>query len=237
METADEVLDGLRGIANEGTRKVLLRHGAPETLFGVRIGDMKKHLLKKVKGNQDLALQLFDTEQPDAMYLAGLAADGSQMTKTQLNRWAKLANWYLISEHSVPGVAAENAAACDLALKWMKSRTEHIAAAGWATYSAVLSIRPDEDLDQDEILGLLKTVETTIHDSPNRVRNAMNNFVICVGTYIPALTSKAKSVAAAVGKVSVDVGETACKVPDAVQSIQKVEKMGRVGRKRKTAKC
>ena len=39
------------------------------------------------------------------MYLAGIVADGSKMTKTQLKKWAKNATWYLISEYSVPGVA------------------------------------------------------------------------------------------------------------------------------------
>ena len=33
------------------------------------------------------------------------------------------------------------------------------------------------------------------------------------------------------------MGETACKVPDAVEYIAKVEKAGRLGKKRKTAMC
>jgi hypothetical protein len=40
-----------------------------------------------------------------------------------------------------------------------------------------------------------------------------------------------------VGKVSVDMGDTACKVPNAVEYIAKVAKAGRVGRKRSTALC
>jgi hypothetical protein len=37
--------------------------------------------------------------------------------------------------------------------------------------------------------------------------------------------------------VSVNVGDTACKVPLATEYIEKCESAGRLGKKRKTAKC
>jgi len=40
-----------------------------------------------------------------------------------------------------------------------------------------------------------------------------------------------------IGKVSVDVGGTACKVPIANDHIDKVIARGRIGVKRKTARC
>jgi hypothetical protein len=65
----------------------------------------------------------------------------------------------------------------------------------------------------------------------------MNGFVISVGTYVSKLLKDARATAARIGTVSVDVGETSCKVPVATEYISKVEKMGRVGKKRKTMKC
>ncbi len=65
----------------------------------------------------------------------------------------------------------------------------------------------------------------------------MNGFVISVGTYVKPLLSAAKQTAKTIGVVSVDMGDTACKVPLATDYIKKVETMGRVGKKRKTAKC
>ena len=44
----------------------------------------------------------------------------------------------------------------------------------------------------------------------------MNGFVIAVGTYIGALTERSKEVANEIGKVSVEIGGTACKVPRAM---------------------
>ena len=72
---------------------------------------------------------------------------------------------------------------------------------------------------------------------PNRVRHTMNNFVIAVGSYVPELTTKAKAIAKAVGVVNVNMGNTACNVPDALTYIKKVEDAGKLGKKKKTVFC
>ncbi|WP_366414817.1 hypothetical protein [Paenibacillus sp. GP183] len=56
------------------------------------------------------------------------------MTKEILQAWAKQANWYLLSEYTVAGVAAESPFALELAREWMKSGEELIATCGWSTY-------------------------------------------------------------------------------------------------------
>ena len=76
-----------------------------------------------------------------------------------------------------------------------------------------------------------------IHQAQNRVRYAMNNFVISVGTYIPSLTDKSVEIAKSIGKVSVDMGGTSCKVPFAPEYIEKVVAKGFVGKKRKAVRC
>ena len=50
----------------------------------------------------------------------------------------------------------------------------------------------------------------------------MNSALIAVGGSRPALTGRAKQVAADIGKVEVDHGETGCKTPDAVGYIDKM---------------
>jgi hypothetical protein len=65
----------------------------------------------------------------------------------------------------------------------------------------------------------------------------MNGFVIAVGAYVKALTSLALETAAKVGPVEVDMGGTACKVPDAREYIGKIQARGGIGKKRKMAKC
>ena len=205
-------------------------------MFGVKVADLKV-IAKQIKGRHDLACALYDTGNSDAMYLAGIVADAAQMTRKQLETWAKNASWYMISEYTVPGVAAESVHGRELALKWIRAKKASIAACGWCTYTGYLSITPDDALDLEEIKGLLKHVVAAIDDAPNRVRYTMNGFVIGVGTYVKPLLREAKAAARQIGRVSVDMGETACKVPLASEYLAKVEKMGRVGKKRKSARC
>jgi hypothetical protein len=159
------------------------------------------------------------------------------MKATQLNRWAKTAWWYMLSEYAVPYVAAEHADATKFAKKWMSSKQESVAACGWATYALTVAVRSDETLDFLEIKELLKTVESKVHGAPNRVRHCMNHFVISVGSYVKPLLSAAKATAKKIGKVEVDVGKTSCKVPIATEYIAKVEAMNRIGKKRTSTKC
>ena len=56
-------------------------------------------------------------------------------------------------------------------------------------------------------------MQTTIHQQPDSVRSAMNNFMIAVGSYVQGLTEFAVKAAMKVGQVTVDMGDTACKVP------------------------
>ena len=114
---------------------------------------------------------------------------------------------------------------------------EHVAAAGWNTWSGLVSTRPDAELDLAELEELLARVEREIGKAPNRVRYCMNGFVIAVGSAVKPLLARAKASAKKLGKVEVDVGETACKVPDALGMLAKIESTGRVGKKRATMKC
>lgn len=234
--TLDEAMRALEFKASATTKKTLLRHGATEPLFGVRIGDLKP-LVKQIKGDQKLALQLYATGNSDAMYLAGLVADGSQMTRAEVERWAKKAPWHMISGTIVPWVAAEHPEGLDIALEWIDSPKESIATSGWATLSSLVTTTPDEKLPIKKIDALLARIVKTLKSSPDRVRYAMNNFVICCGTYVAPLADKAVATARKLGKVEVDMGDTACQVPDAESYIMKSRRGAPVAPKRKTTRC
>jgi 3-methyladenine DNA glycosylase AlkD len=234
--TATEIVEELKTQGQESYRKVLRNHGVQEPMLGVKIEYLKK-IQKRIKRDYQLALDLYETGIYDAMYLAGLIADDHQMTKQDLRRWLKKANSDAIREFTVPWVASEGSHGWELALEWINSKKEGDALAGWSTLSALVSITDDAELDLAELKRLLRQVEKTIHQQPNLVRYAMNGFVISVGCYVPSLTDLALEVAERVGTVEVDMGKTECKVPDAVEYIHKVQKRGKIGAKRKSAKC
>jgi len=171
------------------------------------------------------------------MYLAGLIADEKQITKEQLQNWTEKAFWYMISEYTVPWITAEIRYGHELGMEWIESDEERFASAGWATLANLVSIKTNDDLDIKELDTLLDCISKTIKYAPNRVRYTMNGFVIAVGSYVPELTDKAIEIGKKIGKVDVEMGGTACKVPSSPEYIEKVKNMGRIGKKRKAARC
>ena len=234
--TANEIVEQLRALGSDGYKKVLLNHGAKEPCFGVKIEELKK-IQKRVKTDYQLALDLYATGIYDAMYLAGLVADDAAMTKKDLRKWLKGAKSPPIAEYTVAWVAAGSKHGHDLALEWIESDDEDEAATGWATLCGLVSTKDDAELDLAELKRLLDRVQAMIHEEPNRVRYMMNSFVIALGCYVRDLTKLALAAGKKIGPVTVDMGNTACKVPPASEYIQKVQKRGAIGKKRATAKC
>jgi hypothetical protein len=191
---------------------------------------LMKKLPKEPAARQELALGLYATGNGDAMYFAGLLADGARMSRKELEKWAAAANWQMLSEYTVPWVAVENGDARAIALAWIDSKKPALACSGWNTYAGIVSVRPDAELDLDEIGRLLARVEKEIGKAPDRVRYCMNGFVIAVGAGVKPLLAKAKATAKKLGAVTVDMGDTDCKVPDALERIARSRRWAASGR-------
>lgn len=234
--TTIEIIEYLKAQGSEQTKKILINHGAKEPVYGVKVEDMKK-LMKKNKFDTALAIELYNTGISDAMYMAGLIANGWEMTKEQLQTWAEKANWPMISESTVTWVASESKYGLELALEWIQSDKENIASSGWATLSGLVAMKPDDELDFNLINDLFNTIEKNIDIVENRVKYTMNQFILSVACYVLPLHDQAIEVAYRIGKVKVDMSKTACKVPYVIEYIEKVKKAGKLGVKRKTMKC
>ena len=234
--TAIQIVNELKPLGAASYKKILRNHGIPEPLLGVKIEHLKR-LQKQIKKDYRLALDLYDTGIYDARYLAGLVADESKMTRKDLQRWVETANCAPLCEYTVAGVAADSRFGRELAIEWIDSPKEQVAAAGWSTLSGLVATRDDAGLDIPELKRLLQRVEKEIHHERNTVRYAMNSFVIAVGSCVKSLTDIAVETAKKIGTVEVNMGDTACKVPFAPDYIRKVQDRGTIGKKRRSARC
>jgi len=234
--TAKEIMAELKLKGDEGIKKILLKHGVKEPFFGVKVEHLKT-IQKKVKTDYTLAKELYATGNADAMYLAGLIADDAKMTKEELNMWVKQATSNNISEYTVPWVAAGNEHGTKLALQWIDAKEEYIAAAGWATLGNIVALKADNELDIPLLKKLLDRAAKNIHSAPNRVCYTMNGFIIALGSYVVPLSDAAIATAKKIGIVTVDMNGTACKVPSAVEYINKTINRGSLGKKKKMVKC
>ena len=232
----NEIMDELKSLGNERTKKMYMSNGAQEPVFGVTISAMKP-VFKKIKYNQPLAEQLYATGNYDAMYLAGMIAEPKKMTEEDFNRWIDGAYFYMISEFIVAVTLAEADIAFTVADHWIDSGKELTMSAGWSCYEWLLGTCKDSEFDKDKLLAMLNRVHDTIHDQPNRTKNAMNNFIMAVGvSYLP-LHEEAKKIAQELGKVDVFMGKTLCQTNVATEYIQNAVDKGKIGFKRKHVRC
>ena len=235
--TAQQILDELKPLGSESYKRMMMKnYGVKEPCFGVKIGDMKK-IQKRIKKDYQLALDLYDTGNYDAMYLAGLIADDAKMTKADLKRWVEKAYAGSLPGATVAWVAAGSPHGHEVALEWIESDKPLVATAGWSVLSNLVALKDDAELDLPELKRLLQRVKKDIHKAPDAARYAMNNFVICVGGYVAPLTELAIKTGEEIGPVSADVGDNSCEVFSSPDYIRKIQEKGTIGKKRKTVKC
>lgn len=236
MLTYDAIMTELKALGNPQTARLYANRGMTLEIYGVKIADLKK-IVKVIKKDHDLSLALYASGVYDAMYLAGLIADEHQISKATLQEWVEGAKTYLLSEYTVAWVASETPYALEVALAWIDAPEDLIRAAGWATLTNYVMITEDEAMDGQVLEDLLKRVEMTIHKGQNRERYTMNGFVIGLAAGYKPLLEAAKALAESMGTIKVSMGKTACKVPYAPEYIKKMEARGKIGQKKKRARC
>ncbi|HYF82486.1 MAG TPA: DNA alkylation repair protein [Clostridia bacterium] len=232
----NEIMDELKALGTERTKKMYVSNGAHEPVFGVTISAMKP-IFNKIKYNQPLAEQLYATGNYDAMYLAGMIAEPKKMTEEDFNRWIEGAYFYMISDFVVAVTLAEADIAFTVADRWIDSGKELTMSAGWSCYDWLLGTRKDSEFDKDKLLAMLNRVRDTIHDQPNRIKYSMNNFIMAVGMSFLPLHEEAKKIAQEVGKIDVFKGKNLYQTNVAAEYIRNAVDQGKLGFKRKHVRC
>ncbi|MHC1682946.1 MAG: DNA alkylation repair protein [Clostridiaceae bacterium] len=232
----NEIMNELKSLGKERTKKSYISNGAKEPVFGVSISALKP-IFKKIKYNQPLANQLYETGNYDAMYLAGMIAEPKKMTEDDFDRWIEGAYFYMISDFIVAVTLAETDIAFSVADRFIESGKELTMSAGWSCYTWLLGSRKDSEFDKEKLLELLNKVRENIHSKPNRTKYAMNNFIMTVGiSYLP-LHEEAKKTAEEVGVVEVLENGKLRQIQNALEYIEKEADKGKLGFKRKHVRC
>ncbi|PFH81723.1 DNA alkylation repair protein [Bacillus sp. AFS088145] len=232
----ETVMQELEALGKERTKKTYISNGAHEPLFGVATGAMKP-IAKKIKMDQQLANQLYATGNYDAMYFAGMIAEPLKMTEEDFESWIDGAYFYMLSDYVVAVTLAEADIAQEVADKWIASGDELKMSAGWSCYCWLLGNRSDTEFDANKISYLLDQVKDTIHESPERTKSAMNNFIYTVAiSYLPQ-HEKAVETAKAIGPVEMKKDKKKSTILLCFEKIQKDLDKGLLGFKRKHVRC
>lgn len=215
--TAAEILRELEALGTEQTRNLYRRQGAVGKIYGVSFANITK-LQKRIKRDQAMALELWESGYCEARVLAAQIADPAAMNDQALDAWAKDLDNPMVSDY-FSGLLVKTSLARQKTDKWVKSNNEWIGRAGWVTVARLAM--EQNDLPDEYFEDYIAVIERDIHQSKNRVRQAMNNALIAIGTRNESLEAKAVSAANRIGKVEIDHGDTDCKTPDAAAYIKK----------------
>lgn len=208
-------------------RKDLARHGIKGKAFGVSPANLAA-LAKKIGKDHALALELWKTGNHDARMLATRIADPVQMNAATVDRWAREAGNYVITE-AVAEIAAQAAAigagvkVAD-AKRWSDSPDEWISTMGWNILGLINDMGK---LAERDAMAALDRIERGIQTAKNRTRHAMNHALIRIGNGLGTLRERALVAAEKIGKVEVDHGKTGGSTPDAAEAIRKGKAAGK----------
>ncbi|APF40796.1 DNA alkylation repair protein [Neomicrococcus aestuarii] len=180
---AAEVLDELEALEDSKVRAVNEKHGDDH---GVNLTKLRA-VAKKLKTNQDLALELWATDYTPAQLVALLICKPKLFSADDLDTMLREARSPKVHDWLVNYVVKKSAHSEELRGRWMQDKDPVVESAGWALTSERVNKSP-EGLDLD---GLLDTIESRMKDAPERLQWGMNNTLAYIGIEFPELRERA----------------------------------------------
>lgn len=171
--TVTEVLAELAELEDPKVREVNERHGDDH---GVNLGKLRA-LAKRLKTQQDLARELWVTDDTAAMLLALLVCRPKAFGRDELDAMLRAARTSKVHDWLVHYVVKKNPHAEELRVAWTADPDPVVASAGWALTTERVAKAPD-GLD---LPGLLDVVEAEMRDAPDRLQWAMNHCLAQIG--------------------------------------------------------
>jgi 3-methyladenine DNA glycosylase AlkD len=221
--TFKEAIAELKARGTEQIIDIYTRHGVPGDTYGVSFAHLRA-VARRIHTDQKLAAKLWGSGNHDARVLATMVADPSAISSAELDVWARDLDNYILCD-AFSGLAGKTPFVDEKIDRWCALKSEWRAAAGWNLVAG--SAMSQDEIDNDYYLACLAEIESDIHGSPNRVRHAMNQALICIGLRNPALRKRALAAAKRIGRVEVDHGETGGQTPDAVAYIDRAPAHGK----------
>jgi 3-methyladenine DNA glycosylase AlkD len=218
--TLAQAMSRLEESGTAQARKTYARHVGTGTapMFGVSFATLKE-LSTRIGVDHELALALWDTGNLDARNLAAKVVDPAQMSSADLDRWARESIVTSTWAGYVGVIAGEGPHALTKAERWPAAKDKTVRCVGWSLVAYVA--QRDEELPESFFAGLLERIEGSIGEAPNHERAAMNLALIAIGGRSAPLRKAATAVARRIGTVEIDHGDTSCKTPDAIATLEK----------------
>jgi 3-methyladenine DNA glycosylase AlkD len=171
--TVPELMAELAALEDPRARAVNEKHGDDH---GVNLSKLRA-VAKRLKTQQDLALDLWQTGDTAARLLALLVCRPKSFERDELDRMLRQARIPKVHDWLVNYVVKKSPHAEELRVAWSLDPDPVVASAGWALTAERVGKKP-EGLD---LAGLLDIIEAQMKDAPDRLQWAMNNCLAQIG--------------------------------------------------------
>ncbi|ABM10116.1 3-methyladenine DNA glycosylase AlkD [Pseudarthrobacter sp. PvP004] len=173
----------LAALEEPRAREVNEKHGDDH---GVNLSKLRA-VAKRLKTQQDLARELWDTGDTAAKLLALLICRPKAFGRAELDSMLREARTPKVQDWLVNYVVKKSPHSEDLRLAWFSDPDPVVASAGWALTSERV-VRKPEGLD---IVQLLDIIEADMKDAPDRLQWAMNHCLAQIGIEFPEHRARA----------------------------------------------
>ena len=192
--TAKQVLAKLEALGDEKVRKHNRKYGAGDDQFGVKHGDIRK-LAETIKGDHELALELWATGNCDAQLLAILLMKPKQLSAAELDRLVRSVSFEHVADWLNSYVVKGHPDREKLRLKWLAAKDRWAGRAGWFLTSVEVN-RKAEGLD---LPALLDRLESEMPGAAKEAQWTMNSVLAGIGIHNPSLRKRALAIGERLG--------------------------------------
>ncbi|MGC4947640.1 DNA alkylation repair protein [Streptomyces sp. DT224] len=189
--TATGVMAELAALDDPKARAVNARHGDDH---GVNLSKLRA-LAKRLGKRQELAVELWETDDTAARLVALLVCRPKEYTRDELDRMLREARAPKVHDWLVGYVVKKSPHAEGLRLAWTEDADPVVASAGWALTADRVVKKPD-GLD---LGGLLDVIEAEMRGAPERLQWAMNTCLAQIGIEHPEHRARALDIGERLG--------------------------------------
>ncbi len=184
--TKSEILEILYNIGNEKRRQMYIKNGAGENTYGVLLGELRK-LAKQLGKNHELALELWQSGNTDARWLACMLFDVNKLSTDEGRSMVAELTYADMIDKFVGEVVSSHKDADILAEEWMDSGKDNLGRAGWNLIVHKISAGK---LTDHELEALLATIEIELQTASPGKQWAMNHALCEIGIRYPQFTER-----------------------------------------------
>ncbi len=189
MSNIEDLLAELKSHANAANVAGMARFGInPTNTLGVPMPVLRA-LARRHRRDHTLAAGLWETGIHEARILATLVDDPAQVTRTQMNRWARDLDSWDTCDQACQNLFRYTPLAFDQAARWAQAPQEFVRRAGFALMAGLaVKAKTASDAQFETFFPLIREAST---DNRNFVRKAVNWALRQIGKRNEKLREKA----------------------------------------------